>query len=525
MKRFLLLLLVNGAFSSLVQAQNQIPQVQNLQLSVDWIAKTLVVQYDVSDAENDPLEVAVDVSNNGGRSYNLSGSITTSGDVGFPVGVGVGKSILCNLSGIDPASGPFQVRLVVDDKQPVDIQLLVNAVDSVRLRNDLEFVEGIRHRTAGAVHLAAVRDSMKQLLASSYFHTAEHTFTYTGNYTGRNIVGSHPGTQAAGRVVVVDAHYDSVSNAPGADDNGSGTVGVWEIARILGNYPAKKTLRCIGFDLEEVGLVGSTRYVQNGIPATDTIDAVLNFEMIGYYSDAPNSQELPAGFNQLFPNAYNAVANNQWKGDFITNVGNVASSSLTTTFKNAAAQYVPDLRVISLDVPGNGQIAPDLRRSDHAPFWDSNRKALMITDGADFRNECYHTPGDTLNEKLNFTFMSNVVKATLATAAQLLELQHAAQVFGSFESQANALQTPAPCTPLVYRQPGSRSTVFLDMQDCNDRLYGIQLFDLQGRLVAQPLIGTPQVVYSLDIAAQAPGMYLVKCQFLKESRTIKLLID
>ena len=79
---------------------------------------------------------------------------------------------------------------------------------------------------------------------------------------------------------------------------------------------------------------------------------------------------------------------------------------------------MPALRALKGDVPGTGTIAPDLRRSDHAPFWDANKKALMLTDGADFRNYNYHTAGDSAGT-LNFTFMTNVVKATLATLAEL----------------------------------------------------------------------------------------------------------
>ena len=61
---------------------------------------------------------------------------------------------------------------------------------------------------------------------------------------------------------------------------------------------------------------------------------------------------------------------------------------------NAVDTYVPDLRSVPLSVPGNGQIAPDLRRSDHARFWDANIPALMLTDASEFRNTNYHTPAD-----------------------------------------------------------------------------------------------------------------------------------
>ncbi len=74
-------------------------------------------------------------------------------------------------------------------------------------------------------------------------------------------------------------------------------------------------------------------------------------------------------------------------------------------------------------MPGNGSIAPDLRRSDHASFWDKNYKALMITDGANFRNKNYHTIKDSL-QYLNMDFLTKVVKASIATLATLAGVEH-----------------------------------------------------------------------------------------------------
>lgn len=87
----------------------------------------------------------------------------------------------------------------------------------------------------------------------------------------------------------------------------------------------------------------------NQIAVQDKVKAALNFEMIGYYSNEPNSQTLPTGFNILFPEAYNAVVNDQYRGNFITNVGNVLSSSLIASYQNNATKY-SSLKVISLTV-------------------------------------------------------------------------------------------------------------------------------------------------------------------------------
>jgi hypothetical protein len=165
--------------------------------------------------------------------------------------------------------------------------------------------------------------------------------------------------------------------------------------------------------------------VTEGIPAYEKIAGVFNFEMIGYYCDVPDCQDIPSGFCSLFPDVCDSMEAQQNKGNFITNVANVYSNPLRYRFDSCARLYVPQLRVLSLATPGNGEITPDLRRSDHAPFWVAGYMALMITDGANFRNPHYHTAGDTIGT-LNIQFMTNVVKATLAALASSAGIENSA---------------------------------------------------------------------------------------------------
>lgn len=234
----------------------------------------------------------------------------------------------------------------------------------------------------------------------------------------QNIIGRKPGVKNEAITYIIDGHFDGVPGSPGADDNGSAVAGVLEALRILSQYQFEHSIRFIGFDAEELGLVGSLRYVQNGIKPFEDIQGVLNFEMIGYYDDEPDTQFLPTGFDILFPRAAQEISDDQNRGNFLTVVGNVASNPLIGAFVSASETYVPELRLISVAVPGNGSIAPDLRRSDHSRFWDADYQALMLTDAAEYRNFNYHTPNDVI-ATLDFEFMAQVVQATLATAAEL----------------------------------------------------------------------------------------------------------
>ncbi|MGH8701531.1 MAG: M28 family peptidase, partial [Burkholderiales bacterium] len=78
----------------------------------------------------------------------------------------------------------------------------------------------------------------------------------------------------------------------------------------------------------------------------------------------------------------------------------------------------PDLKTVSLLVPGRGELFPDTRRSDHAAFWEYGYPAVMLTDTANFRNSHYHQPTDTL-DTLDFTFMEQVAAAATAAAIRL----------------------------------------------------------------------------------------------------------
>ncbi len=507
-------------------AQNQAPVITNFNASANWATNTLTLTFDVADAENDPLDIALAFSDNGGKTYNLTNLVPApSGDVGFPVTPGIGRSITCDISALAPLQNAFTVRLVADDKQPFDLQQLVNEVDSFRLRADLEFVQGIRHRGTGLAHLNEVRDSLRNHFAQLGLFMEEHTFTYSGA-TGRNILGTMPGTGSAEKVVIVDAHYDSVNNSPGADDNGSGTVGVMGIARLLSRYPAKKTLRFIGFDMEEDGLIGSTRYVSNGIPAGEQIEGVFNFEMIGYYSEQPNSQEIPVGFDFLFPDATSQIVANQYRGDFITNVANANSSALGLLFSTSAQQYVPDLKVITLNVFGNGSIAPDLLRSDHAPFWLNGKPALMLTDGADFRNECYHTPADTLDEKLNFTFMSRVVQATLAAAAQLAEIQHGDWATATFQNSVNTWGTP-DCSFGVWHSSSPSDVLNFSVSNCIFTEVYVEIIDEKGSLLHNESVvfGDGEHAGSMVLPQMSSGIYFAKITWPGGMRTQKFVVS
>lgn len=207
---------------------------------------------------------------------------------------------------------------------------------------------------------------------------------------------------AAGPVALeVGAHWDTVDGSPGADDNASGLAGVLEVARVLGG---SGRVRLCAFGGEEDGLRGSMAHVERLAGAVGAI--VL--EMIGYRARGPGSQRVPADLA--------ALVDPPPHGDFIAVVADEASVGYAEAFVAGAQAVAPDLGVYPVAAPA--VILPTLARSDHLPYWSSGRRALLVTDTAEFRNPHYHLASDTI-DTLDLEFAAEVTRAVVATVHRL----------------------------------------------------------------------------------------------------------
>ena len=163
------------------------------------------------------------------------------------------------------------------------------------------------------------------------------------------------------------------------------------------------------------GLVGSTAFVRDLAPST-RYEGVLNLEMVGFTSGS-GTQGFPPGFEVLFPAVYRHVEELDFQGDSLAVVSQGRGIALSQRLVAAAAEHVPELDVVTVEVIDGMPIPPDVFRSDHAPFWTAGIPAVMVTDTANFRNPHYHTPGDTA-DTLDYAFLHRVTRALLATLAE-----------------------------------------------------------------------------------------------------------
>lgn len=224
--------------------------------------------------------------------------------------------------------------------------------------------------------------------------------------------------------IILGAHYDSEpqSQTPGADDNASGVAGVIEIARLLKekNPKLKRRIDLVFYSTEEkphcsldlegrksyenfMGSAVHARYLrENNIPVV----GALILEMIGYYSEARNSQRYPYAVMKLF---YPQT------GNYIGVIGDALNFRFVEEVKrHLKAGCKVDVR--SLSVPS--LIVPDILRSDHHSYYKCGYNGVMITDTADFRNENYHKRTDT-PETLDYKRMAEVVKGIYNTVVNL----------------------------------------------------------------------------------------------------------
>ena len=246
------------------------------------------------------------------------------------------------------------------------------------------------------------------------------THTYE---TGVNVIGKLLGDDQVDGQIIVSGHYDSIEDCPGADDNASGVAAVLEIARVLSLVEHSKTLIVACWDEEESGLVGSNAYAQRALVRGDQIDAVLVFETFAYYSDEPNSQEVPFGFDLLFADQYARLVENELRGDFVALVGDDSMHDMMGLVVENGGQV--DLSTVALEISEElleNPMLNDLRRSDHSSFWATGVPAMMITDTANFRNDNYHCWGglDTVDD-LDHEFATQVIQAVSAATDTVLE--------------------------------------------------------------------------------------------------------
>ena len=226
-----------------------------------------------------------------------------------------------------------------------------------------------------------------------------------------NLEVTRRGTTRPNEIILVGAHYDTVDESPGANDNGSGVAAMLELSHALAGHSLSRTVRFVAFVNEEPPFfeteqMGSRVYAKMARRRGDDIRAMIVLETIGYFSEEQGSQHYPAFFCWFYPD----------RGNFITFVSDLRSRPLLH-------RAVAGFRTHS-DFPveccSTFAQVPGVDWSDHGSFWREGYRAIMVTDTAPYRYPHYHTEFDT-PDKVNYEALARVTIGLRGVVSVLAE--------------------------------------------------------------------------------------------------------
>jgi hypothetical protein len=271
------------------------------------------------------------------------------------------------------------------------------------LKRHVETIASREHNVRHFAELEKVAVYLETTLGDHGYKVGRQEYTVAGKAV-RNIdaVVEPPAHVADPEVIVVGAHYDSAQNAPGANDNGSGTAAVLEMARLLKDLQgqSRKRIRFVLFVNEEppyfmTNDMGSLRYARLLAERKERVTAMYSLETLGFYSDEPGSQKYPVPFGMMFPDV----------GNFVSFVGLSNSRQLVHQTMQSFRSHTAFATI--------GGVAPVIVRgigwSDHWSFGQYGFQGVMVTDTAVFRYPHYHEPTDT-PDKVDVERLARITK-------------------------------------------------------------------------------------------------------------------
>lgn len=246
-----------------------------------------------------------------------------------------------------------------------------------------------------------------------------------------NIVATLKGTQSesADRIYVVSGHYDSMCNsptdakcdAPGANDDASGTAAVLEMAGAMAPYQFDATIVFMAVPGEEQGLLGATYYAEQAKQKNFKIDAMFTNDIIGNTlgGNGVRDRGTVRVFSEGVPSSETTAEANTRRS--VGGENDSASRQLARFIKETAESYVRQMKVMLVyrrDRYGRG--------GDHIPFIERGFPGVRFTEvNEDYRHQHQNVRiengvqyGD-LPEFVDFVYVANVARVNAASLAAL----------------------------------------------------------------------------------------------------------
>ncbi|MCL2510812.1 MAG: M20/M25/M40 family metallo-hydrolase [Bacteroidales bacterium] len=279
---------------------------------------------------------------------------------------------------------------VVDDIDPM-IQYLTEMVDTENFMSYVQHLEDYKTRVYYTPQAFQAQDWLKGEFETMGLSVEIQPLTYPSSSSG-NVIAIQKGKVYEDEYIVCGAHYDSytynIDNAPGADDNATGTATVLEMARILSQYETERSIVYCAFAAEEVGLYGSKAYAARCKQQGMNILGYFNIDMTGYLK--PGS---PIHISLIYPSTANELA------EYNNNITDI---------------YFPDIPIISYSGLAGGD-------SDHTSFNNAGFQGIWTFEDWADHSPYIHTTSDKIGPSVNrpdqcrvFTQVNLAAIATLA---------------------------------------------------------------------------------------------------------------
>ena len=244
-----------------------------------------------------------------------------------------------------------------------------------------------------------------------------------------NVVATLKGTTDPGRVYVVSGHYDSMCSspidakcdAPGANDDASGTAVVIELARVMSKHKFDATIVFMTVPGEEQGLLGSTHFAEQAKQKAVNIEGMFTNDIVGgatTQKDSPNRNRVRV-FSEGVPT--NETEQQAGTRRSVGGENDSASRQLARYIKEQSDKYLRDFKVWMIYRRDRY-----LRGGDHIPFLERGFTAVRITEvDEDFTHQHQNVRtedgvfyGDT-PEFVDFAYTANVTRVNLIALASL----------------------------------------------------------------------------------------------------------
>ena len=289
---------------------------------------------------------------------------------------------------------PF-VLPINDDFEPNSFILdLMDQVSATRITTRVQHLEDYGTRDAYEPESILAQNWIESQFLEWELDVDVMSFTMPGGSSSDNVIATLTGTKYPNEYVIVGGHYDSISwsnDAPGADDNASGTSGVMEIAQILSDHTFERSIVFIAFSGEEYGLYGSAAYAQQSAMTGKNILGYINMDMIGYLK--PGHTTIMTSL--IYPPSAQELAN---------------------YYATVTEVYLPDFVVEHTSLPSG-------YNSDHTSFNNNGYMGIFPFEDVNNFSPYIHGPNDLVGLSYNHEEQAAIfTRAALATVVSMASI-------------------------------------------------------------------------------------------------------